>query len=91
MLRPNLLAEISVRDYHSDSTVVIPTSLVQLTPSGQEFVYAIEGGIAKKIEITTGKSYMNNVEVLEGLNGNEMLIERGARSVKDGDEVSIQS
>lgn len=90
-LKPNLLAEITVRDYHSDSTVVIPTELVQMTPSGQEFVYTVEDGIAKKMLIQTGVSYKSNVEVNSGLTGTETLIERGARSVKDGDKVSIES
>ena len=91
MLRPNLLAEISIRDYASDSTVVIPTALIQMTSTGQEFVYIVDAGIAKKVEINTGMTYENNIEVLEGLTGTEMLIERGARSVKDGDKVTIQS
>ncbi|MDC1221886.1 efflux RND transporter periplasmic adaptor subunit [Salibacteraceae bacterium] len=91
ILRPNLLAEISIRDYASDSTVVIPSALIQMTPTGQEFVYTVVDGVAKKVEITTGITYQSNVEITEGLIGTEMLIERGARSVKDGDKVAIQS
>lgn len=90
MLRPNLLAEISICDYSSDSTVVIPATLIQMTPTGQEFVFTVENGLAKKVEITTSITYLNNVEVTEGLTGTEVLIERGARSVKDGDKVAIQ-
>lgn len=91
VLRPNLLAEISIRDYASDSAVVIPAALIQMTQTGQEFVYTVVNGVAKKVEIKTGLTYQSNVEITEGLIGTEMLIERGARSVKDGDKVAIQS
>ncbi|GAB5538651.1 MAG: efflux RND transporter periplasmic adaptor subunit [Salibacteraceae bacterium] len=90
-LRPNLLAEISVRDYHVKGAVTIPTDLVQLTPTGQEFVYTIEEGIAKKKEITTGVSHDGMIEISSGLTGSEVLINKGARSIKDGDQVEIRS
>ena len=44
---------------------------------------------AKRVIITTGKTQGDNIEVLSGLeNGNE-IIQEGARSVKDGQEVKI--
>jgi len=90
-LKPNLLGELKIRDYYSDSTAVIPTSLVQMTPSGDQFVYAIEKGKAKKVAIITGMSYDGMIEVTEGLSGSEKLIDKGARSVKEGDKLDIQS
>ncbi len=90
-LLPNLLAEINVRDYHVSEAITIPTDLVQLTPTGQEFVYIIDNGLAVKKEITTGMSYDGEFEVTSGLAGTEMLIDKGARSIKDGDEVEIRS
>ena len=90
-LKPNLLGELKIRDYSADSAAVIPTSLIQSTPSGQEFIYILEDSKAKKVEITTGISYEGHVEVLSGLMGTETLIDKGARSVKDGDLVSIES
>lgn len=90
-LKPNLLGELKIRDYSADSAAVIPTSLIQSTPTGQEFVYTIENNKAKKVEIKTGMSYEGMVEVLYGLSGNETLIDKGSRSVKDGDQISIES
>ncbi|MEZ4720427.1 MAG: efflux RND transporter periplasmic adaptor subunit [Flavobacteriales bacterium] len=91
VLKPNMLGEVSIRDYHAKNAVVIPSSLVQMTPTGQQFVYIIEGDMAKKVEIQTGMSYNDEIEVTEGLSGNETLINKGARSVKDGDAVEVKS
>lgn len=90
-LKPNLLAELQIRDYVADSAVVIPTSMVQMTPSGEEFVYAINDNKAEKISIKTGLSYNDRVEIVSGLNGSEILIDKGARSIKNGDSVSVQN
>lgn len=94
-LKPNMLGELSVRDYVNDSTVVIPSDLIQMTPSGQEFVYVIdessEQRTAKKVLIKSGMSHDNRSEILEGLLGNEVLINKGARTIKEGDKVQIDN
>jgi hypothetical protein len=46
-------------------------------------------GVTKRVIITTGKNYQDQVEVLNGLKSNMLLIEEGARSVKEGQEVEI--
>lgn len=93
-LKPNMLGELKVRDYVSDSAIVIPASLIQMTPSGEEFVYAVKNQdgktIAQKISIKSGITYNNMIEIIEGLTANEILIDKGARSIKDGDIVKIE-
>jgi RND family efflux transporter MFP subunit len=90
-MKPNLLGELMIRDYVSDSAVVIPSSLVQLNPSGEAFVYLLEDGFAKKIKIETGMSYNDRIEILSGLSGSEILIDKGARSIKEGDQVKVEA
>lgn len=90
-MKPNLLGELMIRDYVSDSAVVIPGSLVQLTPSGEAFVYVLDDGFAKKIKIETGMTYNDRIEIIAGLNGNEVLIDKGARSIKEGDQVRVEA
>jgi len=44
---------------------------------------------AKRVIIKTGKTNGDNIEVLSGLEHGSEIIEEGARSVKDGQEVKI--
>ncbi|MEX2596635.1 MAG: efflux RND transporter periplasmic adaptor subunit [Salibacteraceae bacterium] len=90
-LKPNLLGELKIRDYINDSTVVIPASLVQMTPTGEEFVFILNDHHAKKQMIKSGMRYNNQAEVLEGLKGNETLINKGARSIREGEKVKVIS
>lgn len=92
-LKPNLLADLKIKDYSNDSSIVVPSALVQMTPTGEEFVFVIDnsGGTstAKKVMIETGMSYENKTEVLGGLSAGDVLIDKGARSIKEGDLVSV--
>lgn len=88
-LKPNLLGELTIRDYVADSTVVIPVSLVQMTPTGESFVYTVDGEQAKKVMIETGMTQNDLVEITAGLSGGEVLIDKGARAIKEGDVIRI--
>ena len=95
-LKPNLLADISVRDFSLDSAVVIPSSIIQQDRNGNNYVYVLEDNNTgqkkvKKVIIKPGLSYQNQSVVLEGLKGNEMYIDKGSRSVQDGDVVEIST
>jgi len=85
--RPNLLAEVKIKDYEKKNAISIPVNLLQNDEKGK-FVYVavMEGGkmIARKKMITAGEFYGNNVEVLDGLAAGEILITEGYQSIYDG-------
>ncbi|MCO6499960.1 MAG: efflux RND transporter periplasmic adaptor subunit [Vicingus serpentipes] len=90
-LKPNLLADIKIRDFVEDTAIVIPSSIIQQDRQGNEYIYLMEQQgkkkTAKKTTITTGLSYQGNTIVLTGLKGGEKYIDKGARSIQDGELV----
>ena len=92
-LKPNLLATILVNDYKSEDMVVIPLELVQEEISGKQFVLVKnadkEDFIATKMYVETGETYDGEVEVLDGLEGNEEIIVDGARSLREGELINV--
>lgn len=92
-LIPNMLAEVEVMDYNSPvKRIIVPLKLIQETPSGEEFVYKLgenSAPHAEKVFVKPGISFKGSIEVLEGLSENDVLIVQGARSVKDGEVVSV--
>ena len=95
-LIPNMLADIHILDYALDSAVVIPSRIIQEDRQRNEYIYVSyknNSGNAsvKKIIIKTGMSYQGETVVLEGLTGNEMYIDLGARSVQGGDVVKVSN
>lgn len=93
LLKPNLLARLKIEDFKADSTIVIPNGLVQQTPNGENFVYLLksstEGHQTKRVHIEAGMSYGNETMVESGIEPGDLLLNKGARSVKDGQEVQL--
>jgi RND family efflux transporter MFP subunit len=89
--RPNLLAQVKIKDYEKKNAISIPVNLLQTDEKGK-FVYVavIEAGkmFARKKMVVTGEFYGNNIEVLSGLAAGDILITEGYQSIYDGQLIS---
>jgi RND family efflux transporter MFP subunit len=88
-LKPNLVGSVRFADYTSDTTVVLPSSLIMKDAEERSFVFINDNMKAKKVIVTTGKSYEGQTEILNGLVGGESIISKGARKLVDGQEIRI--
>ncbi len=93
-IKPNLTAKLKINDYTSENALLIPLSIISENAEGQQYVYTIidksgNKGIVKREIIETGRTQGDYIEVLSGIENDEEIIDEGARSVKDGQEVKI--
>ena len=89
---PNLMAVMSLRDYYDTNSVVIPSRVILKDTKGSSIIKLIND--KKKVEvrkIKTGLQYLNETQVLEGLNAGETIIDEGKSNVVEGQIVKIQS
>ncbi len=89
-LKPNILALITFLDYSMDEALVVPSIIVKEDIKGQYLYIAkeTEGKLfAKKVYISTGRSYNDETLVLSGLNAGDKVIIEGYSLVSDGTEV----
>ncbi len=56
---------------------------------GQQYVFRIEGEIARKVPVETGKTVARTVEILEGLEIGDEVVLTPSSSLKDGDKIKI--
>ena len=89
-IKTNLVTLLKLTDYSSDNAVVIPSRIIQEDFEGN-FVYLVKGKRASKVHVTLGYSYDNHTEVVAGLAGGEVVVDKGNRSVADGTIVNIQN
>lgn len=94
LVKPNMTAKVFINDYINEEVILIPQSIISENSEGDQYVFVATKGKknvtrVKKGIITTGKTKGDLVEVLSGLSNGDNLIEEGARSVKDGQEVKI--
>jgi RND family efflux transporter MFP subunit len=95
LIKPNLSSKLNINDYSNKNVVTVPLSIISENAEGEQYLYIAEKSSkdnktrAKKIIIKTGKSQGDNIEILEGINDGDLIIKEGARSVKEGQIVSI--
>ncbi len=95
-IKPNLTAKLKINDYTSDKAILIKQSIISENAEGDQYVYIVSDknenkAKAKRVIITTGKTQGDYIEVRSGLKNGDEIIDEGARSVKDGQDVKILS
>ncbi len=94
-IKPNLTARVMINDYTNPQALLIPQSVISENAEGEQYVFIAEDptdelkGTARKRVVTTGKTQGRFVEILGGLQAGELIIQEGARSVKDNQDVQI--
>lgn len=95
MVKPNLMAKVDVNDYVNPNAILVPQSLISENSEGAQYLYKAmmspdgKTAVAKKVIIKTGLKQDHLIEVLEGLDSDDIIIKEGARTVKDNQEVEI--
>lgn len=88
LIKPNILANMMIRDYANDSALVVPSSAVGKDLRGDFVFVAVQDGAgierAEKRYIKRGTSFGAETEIAEGL-------ERGDRIITAGSDEVIQN
>jgi len=94
-IKPNLTARVSINDYSNDKAFLIPQSVISENSAGEQYIYTAvntdeqNNAKAKKQIILTGKTSGDLVEVLDGIEEGDLVINEGARNVREGQTVRI--
>ncbi len=94
-IKPNLTAKLRINDYSNESALLIPQGIISENANGEQYIYVIkekvgsDKGTAEKRIIETGLTQGDYIEVIKGLDPGIEIIQEGARSVNDGQEVKI--
>ena len=88
---PNQIANLAINDYKSAQPVVsVLIKYIQKDLTGQKFVLVANGNKAAKKNIVTGKEYRGTVEILSGIDANDVLITAGYDGLNDGDLINYK-
>ncbi len=93
ILKPNLLAEIELRDFSMKDVLVIPRDIVQQEISGKNYVMTLgenaDGFFAIKKYVETGEASEGKVIITSGITESDLLITVGALGLTDGEHIQI--
>lgn len=92
-IKPNMLADVNIKDYEKKNTIVIPSNLVQIDEKGKSFVFVVikdnDAYIVKKKIVETGREYNGKTEIIKGLEPKKQLVNEGSRSISEGQKVKV--
>lgn len=92
LLKPNMLANVSINDYNSDNSIVVPSILIREDLTGKYLYVAQNNGgnwFARKKYVKEGIAYEDKSEVISGLEEGELVIVVGYNNVSDGLELNL--
>lgn len=91
-IKPNLLADLKINDFKVNG-IVIPSYIIQKDRDSNHFVYTVlkenDKDKVVKTMIKIGKEYNNQSYISEGLNKDDLIIDKGSRLIKSNDEVIV--
>ncbi|PCJ49721.1 MAG: efflux transporter periplasmic adaptor subunit [Gammaproteobacteria bacterium] len=88
VLRPGMFSRVSIiYDTHQQAILVPKDSII--TEDSELSVYIVEDGVAHKRLVAIGFSNSTSVEILQGVEENEMVITTGQRNLRDKAQVEI--
>jgi len=87
-LRPGMFARVRLITRDSQDALVLPEQA--LVPQGdQQFVYKIQDGKAVRTKVDVGQRRDAKVEILNGVDKDDMVVTAGQLKLRDGAPVSI--
>lgn len=88
-LRPGMYAKVNVTFGQSSSIVVPDAAVVRLKGSGQRNVFVVEDGIAVQREVTLGRHFDSQYEILSGIEVGEQVVVKGGSALRNGAAVEV--
>lgn len=88
-LRPGMYAKVNVTFGHNRSIVVPDAAVVRLQGSGQRNVFVVEDGIAVQKEVSLGRHFDGQYEILSGLEEGEQVVVKGGSALRNGAQVEV--
>lgn len=89
-LLSGMFAEVTFHTDRADGVIVVPSQAV-LTRGDTRYVFVVEDGAAKYVEVTLGMMGSGVTEVTSGLTAGQQLVTVGQSYLSDGDPVRIVS
>ncbi|MCB0555331.1 MAG: efflux RND transporter periplasmic adaptor subunit [Phaeodactylibacter sp.] len=89
-LKPNMSASVKILRHSNAKAIVIPVNIVQSDEKGK-YVYLMAENdsqkTAKKVRVSLGELYADQIEILSGLQPGDKLITKGYQDLYDGQVV----
>ena len=93
MIKPNLNCKLKINDYSNPEALMIPLRIIKENARGEKYVFKLKLDgkdqvyLTKQVFLQLGKNSMDKIEVLEGIQAGDLLVDEGAIIVENNQRV----
>ncbi len=87
-LKPGLFARVKLTTEVRDAAIVVPEQAV-VPRNGALFVFKVQDGIVRMVEVTLGERLVGEVEVLSGIAAGDTIVTAGQQRLRDSSKIMI--
>ena len=87
-IRPGMTARVDIITENHEDTILVPSSAI-ISDSNGSYVYLAQENKAIKRRVEKGITDGNQIEIIRGLNGGEILVVKGQQFLNSDDELLI--
>lgn len=88
-LRPGVFVRVRLILGERAAVPVVPEAALVPAPGNTQFVYRVDDGKVKRVEVRTGQRRQAVVEVVEGLEAGAVVVTAGQLKLRDGAAVNV--
>lgn len=89
-LMPGMVCRVDVLDDTGAFVVSIPANAVQISHTGDNFVWCVNDGRAEARPVATGSLTANGVEITDGLKEGDQVVTDGYQKISENMKVKVQ-
>ncbi|MEL6300712.1 MAG: efflux RND transporter periplasmic adaptor subunit [Pseudomonadota bacterium] len=87
-LKPGMFGRFAVIYDEQKDTLLLPQDALIQTTAGK-IVFTVSDGVAKRVDVTTGYSWNDDIAVLDGLTDGARVVVVGQAALRDGSKVRV--
>ena len=93
LTKPNLTSKLKILDYSNQEAILIPLRIIKENAKSESYVYRLKSDqkegvyLTERVFLKLGKKTQDRVEVLEGLNVGDLVVDEGSSIVENNQRV----
>jgi RND family efflux transporter MFP subunit len=86
LIRPGMIAEVKIIPINRNEVLAIPVEAIQHDYNNQSFVFIVDTAVNKAFRrnVSPGRLIKEKIEIISGLNENEIIVTGGQQKLVDG-------
>jgi multidrug efflux pump subunit AcrA (membrane-fusion protein) len=93
LTKPNLTSKLKILDFSNQEAILIPLRIIKENAKSESYVYRLKSDqkegvyLTERVFLKLGKKTQDRVEVLEGLNVGDLIVDEGSSIVENNQRV----